>query len=53
MQRRFPEKSFPQLRFFISDVRDRDRLRRALEGVDTVVYAAALKQVLAAEYKPI
>ena len=37
---------------FIGDVRDRDRLRRALEGIDTVVHAAALKQVPAAEYNP-
>ena len=40
------------LRYFIGDVRDQDRLRRALEGIDTVVHAAALKQVPAAEYKP-
>jgi len=53
MQQLFPEKDFPQLRFFIGDVRDRDRLRRALEGIDTVVHAAALKQVPAAEYNPI
>jgi UDP-N-acetylglucosamine 4,6-dehydratase len=42
-----------QLRFFIGDVRDRERLDRALRGVDTVVHAAALKQVPAAEYNPI
>ena len=53
MQQLYPEKDFPQLRFFIGDVRDRDRLRRALEGIDTVVHAAALKQVPAAEYNPI
>ena len=53
LQQIFPEKLFPQLRFFIGDVRDRDRLRRALEGIDTVVHAAALKQVPAAEYNPI
>ena len=40
------------LRYFIGDVRDEDRLRRALEGIDTVVHAAALKQVPAAEYNP-
>jgi UDP-N-acetylglucosamine 4,6-dehydratase (inverting) len=40
------------LRYFIGDVRDKDRLRRALEGIDTVVHAAALKQVPAAEYNP-
>jgi len=40
------------LRFFIGDVRDADRLRRAMEGVDFVVHAAALKQVPACEYNP-
>jgi len=53
LQQRYPESQFPQLRFFIGDVRDRDRLRRALEGIDTVVHVAALKQVPAAEYNPI
>lgn len=41
------------LRFFIGDVRDKDRLYRAFEGVDYVVHAAALKQVPACEYNPI
>lgn len=41
-----------KLRFFIGDVRDKERLRRALEGVDYVVHAAALKQVPACEYNP-
>jgi UDP-N-acetylglucosamine 4,6-dehydratase (inverting) len=40
------------VRYFLGDVRDRDRLRRALEGIDIVVHAAALKQVVAAEYNP-
>jgi UDP-N-acetylglucosamine 4,6-dehydratase (inverting) len=40
------------LRYFIGDVRDHDRLRRALEGIDIVVHAAAMKQVPAAEYNP-
>lgn len=40
------------VRYFIGDVRDRDRLRRALENIDTVVHAAALKQVPTAEYNP-
>lgn len=53
LQQRFPQSQYPQLRFFLGDVRDRDRLRRALEGIDTVVHAAALKQVPAAEYNPI
>jgi len=52
LQQHYPENRFPQLRFFIGDVRDRDRLHRALEGIDTVVHAAALKQVPAAEYNP-
>lgn len=52
LQQLYPEKQFPQLRFFLGDVRDRYRLVRALEGIDTVVHAAALKQVPAAEYNP-
>lgn len=52
MQQRFPESRHPQLRFFIGDVRDARRMTRAVEGVDTVVHAAALKQVPAAEYNP-
>lgn len=43
----------PSLRYFIGDVRDVDRLRRAMNGVDIVVHAAALKQVPACEYNPI
>ncbi len=42
----------PRLRFFIGDVRERERLHRALDGVTAVVHAAALKQVPAAEYNP-
>jgi UDP-N-acetylglucosamine 4,6-dehydratase len=42
----------PALRFFIGDVRDRDRLYRAFDGVDYVIHAAAMKQVPAAEYNP-
>jgi UDP-N-acetylglucosamine 4,6-dehydratase len=42
----------PSLRYFIGDVRDRDRLVRAMHGVDIVVHAAALKQVPACEYNP-
>jgi len=44
--------SHPSLRYFIGDVRDVDRLRRAMHGVDIVVHAAALKQVPACEYNP-
>ena len=42
----------PQLRYFIGDIRDEARLKRALEGIEVVVHAAALKQVPAAEYNP-
>ena len=42
----------PNLRYFIGDVRDRERLVRAMHGVDIVVHAAALKQVPACEYNP-
>jgi UDP-N-acetylglucosamine 4,6-dehydratase (inverting) len=48
----FSEADHKCLRYFIGDVRDADRLKRALEGIDTVVHAAALKQVPAAEYNP-
>ena len=41
-----------KLRFFIGDVRDKERMMRAFEGVDIVVHAAALKQVPACEYNP-
>ena len=44
LQQIFSAKQFPQLRFFLGDVRDRDRLRRALEDIDTVVHAAALSR---------
>jgi len=53
LQQLYPEHLYPKLRFFLGDVRDRNRLTRALEGIDTVVHAAALKQVPAAEYNPI
>lgn len=53
LQQEFPDSRYPQLRLFLGDVRDRNRLVRALEGIDTVVHAAALKQVPAAEYNPI
>jgi UDP-N-acetylglucosamine 4,6-dehydratase len=43
----------PRLRWFIGDVRDRDRLRRAFEGVDTVVHGAALKRIEVGAYNPI
>lgn len=52
MAQEFPEDEYPFLRYFIGDVRDADRVRRAIEGTDTVIHAAALKQVPAAEYNP-
>jgi len=48
----FPPEKYPALRYFIGDIRDEKRLRRALEGIDIVVHAAALKQVPTAEYNP-
>lgn len=53
MRNRFDCDRYPGLRFFIGDVRDRSRLKRALEGIDIVIHAAALKQVPTAEYNPI
>ena len=52
MNRQFPDERYPQLRFFLGDVRESSRLRRAMEGVDVVIHAAALKQVPACEYNP-
>lgn len=52
MHQVFHESRYPCIRYFIGDVRDRERLSRALDGVDVVVHAAALKQVPTAEYNP-
>jgi UDP-N-acetylglucosamine 4,6-dehydratase len=52
MRQQFADEGHKGLRFFLGDVRDLDRLRRATEGIDTVIHAAALKQVPAAEYNP-
>lgn len=52
MAQKYPKGKYPQMRFFIGDVRDRERLGRAMRGVDIVVHAAALKQVPACEYNP-
>ncbi len=52
MAQEYPTSKFPQVRFFIGDVRDYPRLKRALQGIDVVIHAAALKQVPAAEYNP-
>ena len=53
MQQKFPSKNYPFFRFFLGDVRDLERLKIAMNGVDYVIHAAALKQVPAAEYNPI
>jgi UDP-N-acetylglucosamine 4,6-dehydratase len=53
MHAKWGEDKYPNIRYFIGDVRDRDRLYRAFDGVDVVIHAAALKQVPAAEYNPI
>ena len=49
---KYPASEYPQLRFFIGDVRDKDRLKRACEGVNAIIHAAAIKQVDTAEYNP-
>lgn len=48
----YPAKQFPQLRFFIGDVRDKERVKQACESVDVIIHAAAIKQVDTAEYNP-
>jgi len=53
MKSKFPETSESPVRYFIGDVRDKERLYRAFESVDIVVHAAALKQVPACEYNPL
>ena len=52
MEQQYPTSQFDQIRYFIGDVRDKDRLSRAMEDIDIVVHAAALKQVPACEYNP-
>jgi UDP-N-acetylglucosamine 4,6-dehydratase/5-epimerase len=52
MAQELSPKEYPVLRYFIGDIREGDRIRRALEGIDVVIHAAALKQVPAAEYNP-
>ena len=52
LMQKYPEKKYPSLRFFLGDVRDKYRLISALEGIDLVIHAAALKQVPSAEYNP-
>lgn len=52
MEQMYPESKYPQLRFFVGDVRDKERLMRAMEDIDIVIHAAALKQVPSCEYNP-
>jgi UDP-N-acetylglucosamine 4,6-dehydratase/5-epimerase len=52
MSQVYGEAEYPAIRYFLGDVREGSRLRRALEGIDVVVHAAAIKQVPAAEYNP-
>lgn len=52
MAQEYPASKYPMIRFFIGDVRDYDRLRRALKGVNYVIHAAAMKHVPIAEYNP-
>ena len=52
MAHEFPESEYPQIRYFLGDVRDEARLIRAFQGVDIVIHAAAMKHVHLAEYNP-
>jgi len=52
MAQLYPKEKYPMIRFFIGDVRDEARLKRATEGIDVIIHAAALKQVPTAEYNP-
>jgi UDP-N-acetylglucosamine 4,6-dehydratase/5-epimerase len=52
MAQEYPHDKYPQIRFFIGDVRDYDRVKRALKGINFVIHAAAMKHVPIAEYNP-
>jgi UDP-N-acetylglucosamine 4,6-dehydratase (inverting) len=52
MAQEFPATEYPQIRYFIGDVRDVERLKTAMRGIDTVIHAAAMKHVHIAEYNP-
>jgi UDP-N-acetylglucosamine 4,6-dehydratase (inverting) len=52
MRQKYPQEQYPQIRFFIGDIRDQARIKRALKGIDYVIHAAAMKHVPIAEYNP-
>ena len=52
MAQEFPKQKYDGIRYFIGDIRDKERFKRACEGIDIIIHAAALKQVPAAEYNP-
>ena len=52
MAQDYPEDKYPQIRFFIGDIRDAERLKRAFKGIDYIIHAAAMKHVPIAEYNP-
>lgn len=52
LAQKFPPSHYPQIRYFLGDIRDAARFKRACEGIDIIIHAAALKQVPAAEYNP-
>jgi UDP-N-acetylglucosamine 4,6-dehydratase len=52
MAQEFPDTTYDAIRYFIGDVRDLDRLKRAFTGIDYVIHAAAMKHVHIAEYNP-
>ncbi len=52
MQQTYPSDQYSQMRFFIGDVRDAERIKQACEGIDVIIHAAAIKQVDTAEYNP-
>jgi UDP-N-acetylglucosamine 4,6-dehydratase len=52
MSRKFPDSVYPNLRYFVGDIRDYNRIYKALKDVDYVIHAAALKQVPSCEYNP-
>ena len=53
LEQKYPSSKYKNIRYFIGDVRDYERLKSAFNGIDIVIHAAALKQVTTAEYNPI